>query len=265
MFDDFIRGFREYVSDRFLSPLGSSLTVSWCLWNYKALIVILSGESAIRKIHLLHLVYQDLGYSILHLALGPLVTAAFYIYVFPYPSNWVYSYSLRRRKEGLRVKREIEDQTVLTQEESRALRRQFEEMDLEHTSAALRLNTRIDALKDQVKQLTDERDGLLRALADAQVTSIDPSIEPNGTPMESIELGKIHWRVLDALGREGKDVLLSTLSKTLLLGEAGIWLILGELEEFGLVYREDEDNELGLPRYAGLTEDGLRTFMNNVG
>lgn len=264
MFDDFIRGFREYVSDRFLSPLGSSLTVSWCLWNYKALIVILSGESAIRKIHLLHLVYQDLGYAIAHLAVGPLVTTAFYIYVFPYPSNWVYSYSLRRRKDALRLKREIEDQTVLTQEESRAVRKRFEDMELEHTSATLRLNGRIDSLKDQLKQVVEEKEDLLKKLAEsgASKVSSEPSQSDDGE--NQIKLSKIQWRVLEALGRHGTDVTISRLSGDLKLAEAGIWLVIGELEDYGLAYREDEDKDFGIARHASLTTDGLRVFMNTL-
>lgn len=264
MFDDIVKGVREYVSDRFMSPLGASLTVSWCLWNYKALLIVLSGESAIRKIHLLHLVYQDNVYSAVHLAAGPLATAAFYILAFPYPSNWVYSYSLRRRKEALHLKREIDNQTVLTQEESRALRMQFEEMDLEHTSSTLRLNSRIDALKEQLKQAVDERDDALKQLNDVRVTAAEPAMEDKHDGVQEIVLSKLQWRVVDLLGRRGSYVKVSTLATFLELGEAVVWLLLGELEGMGLVRREDHDYETDTPRNAGLTDDGLRLFMSNL-
>lgn len=265
MFDEFVRGIREYVSDRFLSPLSSSITAAWCLWNYKALIVILSGESAIRKIHLMHLVYQDPFYSVFHLVVGPLATAIFYIYVFPYPSNWVYSYSLRRRKEALERKREIEDQTPLTQEESRAIRERFDSMELEHASLALRLNGRIDSLKDQLKQAVEEKEDLLRKLTEAGAVRASSELSQDGVRVNRIELSKIQWRVLDALGRHGKEVAISTLSTELKLAEAGIWLVIGELEDYGLAYREDEDRDVGISAHAALTHDGLRIFMNSLG
>lgn len=264
MFEDVIKGIREYISDRFMSPLGASLTVSWCIWNYKALLIVFSGESAIRKIHLIHLVYQDTGYSWLHLAAGPLITAAFYILVFPYPSIWVYSYSLRRRKETLEARRRIDGQTPLSHEESRALRKQFEVMDQEHTSETLRLNSRIDTLKEQLKSAVEERDLLQTELRASRVTVIDPTFESDESEMEHIELGKIHWRVLDALGRQGREVAVPFLSKELNLGDSVIWLIVGELEEAGLAYREDMDPLRDLPQRVALTESGVRLFMSNI-
>ncbi|MRI42296.1 hypothetical protein D5301_08655 [Stenotrophomonas sp. MH181796] len=263
MFDDIVKGIREYVSDRFMSPLGASLTVSWCLWNYKALLIVLSGESAIRKIHLLHLVYQDNAYSAVHLAAGPLATAAFYILAFPYPSNWVYSYSLRRRKEALDLKREIDNQTVLTHEESRALRAQFEEMDLEHRSATLRLNSRIDTLKEQLKQAIDERDGALKKLNDVHVTAADPVMDEEHGGVQEIVLSKLQWRAIDVLGRSGNQVSISTLAGPLELGAAAVGLLLRDLEEMGLVYLE-YDYQTDAPEFAGLTDVGLRLFMSNI-
>ncbi len=264
MFEDFIKGIRDYISDRFMSPLGASLTVSWCAWNYKALLIVFSGESAIRKIHLIHLVYQDAGYSWLHLAVGPLITAAFYILVFPYPSNWVYSYSLRRRKEALSLKRSIEDQTVLTQEESRSIRARFEEIEREHTGEALRLNGRIDSLKDQLKQATSENDDLLRRLAEAGANSTSAESSQEDGDLSRIELGKVQWRVLDALGRHGTAVSIPTLSTELRLSEAVIWIVAGELQDIGLVHREDEDSDARVTRHAWLTYDGLRVFMKRL-
>jgi len=264
MFDDIVKGIREYVSDRFMSPLGASLTVSWCLWNYKALLIVLSGESAIRKINLLHLVYQDNAYSAVHLAAGPLATAAFYILAFPYPSNWVYSYSLRRRKEALDLKREIDDQTVLTHEESRALRMQFEEMDLEHTSATLRLNSRIDALKEQLKQAVDERDSALKQLNDVRGTVADPVADEEHDGVQEIVLSKLQWRVIDVLGRRGNQVPISTLAGLLELGAAAVGVLLRDLKEMGLVHLEDYDYQTDIPKHAGLTDGGLRLFMSNL-
>jgi hypothetical protein len=264
MLDDFIRGIREYVSDRFMSPLGASLTVSWCLLNYKALIVILSGESALRKIHLIHLVYQDPWYAACHLAIGPALVSLVYIFAFPYPSKWVYSYSLRRRKETLELKRKIEDQIPLTQEESRNLRKRFDDMELEHTSAGLRLSTRIDSLKEQLKSAVEERDALRKELYDIQTTKIDPTIELEESPTKHIQLSKVQLRVLDAIGRHGNEVPIRILSDQLGLGESVIWFIAGELEDYGLAYVEDDDPDMHLSQRAALTEMGLRVFMSHL-
>ncbi len=274
MFDDIVKSIREYVSDRFMSPLGASLTVSWCLWNYKALLVVFSGESAIRKIHLLHLIYQDTGYSIVHLIAGPLAAAAFYILAFPYPSNWVYSYSLRRRKEALNLKREIDDQTVLTQEESRSLRSRFTEMEIQHTTESLRLSNTIDSLKEQLKLAIEERDALAEA-ARASAVKLEV-VEPGSseasasratnTAGESIGLDKHQSKMLEALGRLGNKTEVSALSPRLNLGDDAIWYVAGQLETLGLAVRgsvSDYESGQQVP-VVSLTDAGLHLFMESV-
>ncbi|MBN5048931.1 hypothetical protein JY456_01040 [Stenotrophomonas maltophilia] len=274
MFDDIVKSIREYVSDRFMSPLGASLTVSWCLWNYKALLVVFSGESAIRKIHLLHLIYQDTGYSIVHLIAGPLAAAAFYILAFPYPSNWVYSYSLRRRKEALNLKREIDDQTVLTQEESRSLRNRFTEMEIQHTTESLRLSNTIDSLKEQLKLAIEERDALAEA-ARASAVKLEvvesASSEASASPAanragESIGLDKHQSKMLEALGRLGNKTEVSALSPRLNLGDDAIWYVAGQLETLGLAVRgsvSDYESGQQVP-VVSLTDAGLHLFMESV-
>lgn len=277
MFDDIVKGVREYVSDRFMSPLGASLTVSWCLWNYKTLLIVLSGESAIRKIHLIHLVYQDSAYSAVHLVAGPLATAAFYILAFPYPSNWVYSYSLRRRKEALELKRAIDDQTVLTQEESRSLRNRFTEMEIQHTTESVHLSSTIDNLKNQLKQVIEERDALAeevaarRAASAAEASQSESGSSPSA-PVVSGEKGKTtvldkhQWALLDAVGRFGSNTYLRDLTARLNMGDAAVWLVAGQLEELGLATRGvlDDYESGGGVRVVSLTDMGLRLFVDSL-
>lgn len=278
MFEDFIKGIREYTSDRFMSPLGASLAASWCAWNYKTLLIIFSGESAIRKIHLLQMVYQDTWYSWVHFAIGPLMTTAFYILVFPYPSNWVYSYSLRRRKEALSLKRQIDDQTVLTQEESRALRNRFMELEAQHMTESVRLSNTIDSLKNQLKQLIEERDALAEELTTARhmevIRPVPPeappssssSADPDATNVNPIALDKSQRQMLDALGRYGSNTSVTTLSDRLSLGDAAIWYIAGQLEEMGLAVRGSATDRISGEGYGiiSLTDAGLRLFMESI-
>ena len=260
-----------------MSPLGASLAVSWCAWNYKALLIVFSGESAIRKIHLIHLVYQDTGYSWLHLVAGPLFTAAFYILVFPYPSNWVYSFSLRRRKDALSLKRSIEDQTVLTQEESRALRSRFLEIEAQHMTESVRLSNSVDSLKNQLKQLVDERDALAQELAAvrhaetaASVDSLVPDVpssedDPEANDVRKIPLSKSQWQMLDSLGRYGSNTPIGTLSDRLSIGEPAVWYVAGQLEELGLARRQSGTDQSGRSvRVVTLTDAGLRLFMESL-
>jgi hypothetical protein len=221
------------------------------------------------------LVYQDSTYSLVHLVVAPLATAAFYILAFPYPSNWVYSYSLRRRKEALSLKREIDDQTVLTQEESRSLRNRFTEIEVEHTKESVRLSGEIDRLKDQLKKLIEERDAIAKELSDARAgreRSIDESSSTAGASRrvhladKTLELDKHQWMLLDVLGRYGgNNTYLSALSERMGLGEAAIWLLAGGLEDMKLVKRDTVESKDGRrTRMVSLTPMGLSVFMASL-
>lgn len=170
MLDDLIKGVREYISDRFMSPLGAALLTSWCGWNYKFILIALSGEPVIRKLHLIRMVYQDSSWTLL--LLGPAATAAIYLFLFPYPSRWVYAFTLSRRRDALDTLREIEKQTPLTKEESQALRDRFTQIETDHLAEKLRLTNALDSMTDQLrialegKQAVEEE--LLKVMTSAE-------------------------------------------------------------------------------------------------
>jgi uncharacterized membrane protein len=115
-----------------------------------------------------------------------------------------------------------------------------------------------------LKQAVEENEELLKKLAESGASNVSSEPSQNDDEVNRIELSKIQWRVLDALGRHGSEVTISSLSNDLKLAEAGIWLVIGELEEYGLAYREEEDRDVGIARHAALTTDGLRVFMNSL-
>ncbi|MCX3879045.1 hypothetical protein NAH03_16260 [Stenotrophomonas maltophilia] len=272
MFEDAIRGIREYISDRFMSPLGASITASWCAWNYKFLLVIFSGDAAIRKIHLIKLIYQDEFYAWGHLLVGPVATTLIYVFLYPYPSNWVYSYSLRRRMEALTLKRTVENQTVLTQEESQALRKKFTDIELQNTAETLRLSNTIDSLREQLRLSIEEKNAITEELSSARSQlPVESSQTDAPTEMDQSKtkypggLSKIQWELIDSVGRYDGAMPLGALSSKLNIGNQATWYTAKQLSSLGFVDPRTSHDQSGREiRHVSLTSDGLKLFMSSL-
>ena len=250
------------------------MTASWCAWNYKFLLVLLSSDTAIRKIQLIKLIYQDGLYAWGHLALGPVATAMIYIFLYPFPSNWVYSYSLRRRMEALDLRRAVENQTVLTHEESQALRKKFTEIELHNTAETLRLTNSIDSLREQLRLAIEEKNALAEELGSARAhlaVQPDNDITRIGQPehKEGAKypggLSKIQWELVDSAGRYNGSIPLGVLSSQLGIGPQAAWFAANELAALGYVDPRVTSTKDGREtRYVMLTQDGLKLFMSTL-
>ncbi|EGQ9717151.1 hypothetical protein ACRRGR_003254 [Vibrio alginolyticus] len=156
MFADAFTSIRAYMYDRVCSPLLGSLLISWAVWNYKFFILILSSLSYGDKLRYINILYSSAYEIYLQGVLLPILTATFYIFVFPYPAQWVYQFSLARQKKLADIKHDIEDSKLLTVEQSRVIRQQLLEVQREN-DLAIEQKDRLLAFKDQDIQKLNER------------------------------------------------------------------------------------------------------------
>jgi hypothetical protein len=127
MLEQLVKSIQSHLSDRLVSPLMGSVVVSWCLWNYKFLMILLSNNSVTTTLALVEgIAFPSTTTVVLRGVVFPFITAAAYIFIYPYPSKFVYDFTRRRQKELLEVRRRIEDETPLTLQESRTMRRDME-------------------------------------------------------------------------------------------------------------------------------------------
>jgi len=282
MLDDLIKGVREYISDRFMSPLGAALVTSWCGWNYKFILIALSSEPVIRKLHLIRMVYQDSSWTLL--LLGPSVTAAIYLFIFPYPSRWVYAFTLSRRRDALDTLRDIEKQTPLTKEESQALRDRFTQIETDHLAEKLRLNSALDAVKDQLRIALEGKQSVEEELLKAVNSSLPPANSDGGdVPAVNAEISDEHSaskanpslppftpphrRVMREIGRNKSSVSLAQISEALGQAPDVTGLVLDDLmirdmiQETRLAQREDGRYVAGYRP----TKSGIRFLLQDGG
>ncbi|AEX51143.1 hypothetical protein [Rahnella aquatilis] len=123
MFDDLIKTVKSQLYDRVTSPLFSCFFISWVGWNYKFILVLLSGIKIEEKFKYIDLNIYTSAYDIaLHGIFYPLLTALFVIYIYPYPAKYTYSFYRRRQVELKEIQQQIDDDTPLTKEEAKKIR-----------------------------------------------------------------------------------------------------------------------------------------------
>lgn len=156
MFDDLIKTVKSQLYDRVTSPLFSCFFISWVGWNYKFILVLLSGLKVEEKFKYIDLnIYNSTYVIALHGILYPFLTALFVIYVYPYPARYTYAFYRRRQVELKAIQQQIDDDTPLTKEEAKKIR-----------SDAFILNIEFEK---EIEKLRDENISL-RALLKEKVT-----------------------------------------------------------------------------------------------
>ncbi|MDZ4190746.1 hypothetical protein OF113_14060 [Ectopseudomonas chengduensis] len=114
--------FRERLS----SPLMASFLISWPIWNYKFVLVFFSDMKPYVKFsYISNQVYPDLLHGLFYGLAGPLLTACFYVGIYPfivYCSEFVSNWH-RLRLERQRIKNN--DETPLSEERARELWQDF--------------------------------------------------------------------------------------------------------------------------------------------
>ncbi|MFN4160986.1 MAG: hypothetical protein ACK4FW_03240 [Stenotrophomonas sp.] len=170
-----MRDVREHFVDRIANPLTGAFVLSWCLWNYRFLMIVLSGEHVVRKIHLIKvMVYPEPWRIIVFGCVLPLATALAYLFLYPRPARFVYRHALKQKKLTLEERRRVEDETVLTVGDSQRLRARFAELQLSHRAKRSELDSEIQGLTEQVELLTQKYDQSERERLEGGATSGDP-------------------------------------------------------------------------------------------
>jgi len=113
------------VLDRFNSPFLGAFIVSWLLWNHRVFFVLFADLSVDERFHYIdERLYPTVGSFILLNLVGPLASALAYIFLLPWPTEWVHRWNLQRKLRLWYSEKRAEGSRFLTQVESDELRSQ---------------------------------------------------------------------------------------------------------------------------------------------
>ncbi|ELN6932072.1 hypothetical protein RZY48_001453 [Vibrio navarrensis] len=156
MLSETYNSLKAYLYDRTTSPLLGSLVFSWIIWNYKFILLLFSNLSYPDKLRMINILYDsDFNFYITGFT-APLLTALFYIYIFPYPSKYVFKFSLERQDELNALKQKIHNNQLISLEKSQSLRKRISELSLEHAQEIEELENKVEYLSEQNSKLESE-------------------------------------------------------------------------------------------------------------
>ena len=156
MLEDAWKSIRAALYERTASPLFGAILGSWLVWNHRMILVLFSDESIRWKFNYIdNELYGDLKITFWLLILGPLLTASFFLFLCPYPARWVYQIWRHNQMKLKKVRQKIEDDTPLTMEESRKLRRQMTRLRDEYEEEIRHLGESRDVLRGSESELQE--------------------------------------------------------------------------------------------------------------
>ena len=148
MFDKFVRSAEDIVADRMSSPILGPFGISWSLWNYKYLIILVSKNSVSESFKLAdRLLYPDWWHLWSYWLVLPAITTLLYIYVYPLAVERVLNYSLHKKAAIDSLRRKHDDGTIMPYEEGRRLKATLREMETEHSVELAKKDDQIKSLR----------------------------------------------------------------------------------------------------------------------
>jgi len=157
VFEDVTKSIKSSLYDRVSSPLFGAFTLSWGIWNYKLLLTLLSSMDVQSKVKYIEtILYPD--YQTL-LSIGfvyPLIASVLFIFIYPIPAKFIYQYWHSQQIHLKRIKQNIEDETPLTIEESREIRREILNLESQYDAELNRRGAENDRLRDLVRDLEND-------------------------------------------------------------------------------------------------------------
>jgi hypothetical protein len=161
---------KAQLYERVTSPLTVSFVLSWCVWNFRLVAVLVSNMDPTAKFRIIDTVlYPDAWAFWLHRIVGPLVTCLFYVFVYPYPERWAFSWAKRKQRDLRSIQASLDSDVPLTPEQSRELRlkckKAIEETQSiidEHQEKAATLSKEIEQLNAKINQQNAQIDVLER-------------------------------------------------------------------------------------------------------
>lgn len=154
---DVLKEARMAISDRISSPIIPAFVISWTLWNYKFVMIVLSNNPVSTTIRLINEIAFPCWISVVTYGmLLPVATAGTYIFAFPFLEKFVVKFWSEKQKEIKNEKLSAESEILLTPEEGMALRRAIREIVSQHQVELSEKGVEIGALQKELSRVTAE-------------------------------------------------------------------------------------------------------------
>ncbi|MBF8704701.1 hypothetical protein [Pseudomonas putida] len=161
MLNDIATTIKAQLYDRITSPLLGSFILSWCLWNWKVLLILVSNLSATEKITYIELNFFPTAKAYVSNGLAaPLLLTLIIIYLYPIPAKIIYRKTRNDHRDLKEIQQSIEDSTPMPMEDARALRQLLRNIQNQHEEEMAAKIAETATLKAEQISLNNETSGL---------------------------------------------------------------------------------------------------------
>lgn len=159
----------ENLKQRLVSPFSGALLVSWILWNFKAVLLVLFDEPDMGIVSKLDYINFDLYHCDLckfsQLYIFPLISAFFFVWAYPWLTNKAHKKSIEYKVQKHNETVAVEKKLTLTQEEVDEITKHW----------ADRVESRENKIKDRESEISDlnsQLELLRRKLGDSEAKRV---------------------------------------------------------------------------------------------
>lgn len=156
MIDDMGKTIKAILYDRVTSPLFGAFILSWCGWNWRLILLFLTGSSTtvIQKFEYVDSqIYPNIDAVFIRGFLLPAATTVFFIYIYPWFARKVYGYSREQQNKLKNIQLEKDGETPLTKEEAKKVTNQALLSELRYQEEREKRESRIQDLENLVMTL----------------------------------------------------------------------------------------------------------------
>jgi hypothetical protein len=148
MFDELKKSVSATLYERLASPLLGSFIASWCIWNYKVFLIIFSSLEYDKQVERLDAHFS--GWKCFSAFFFPLLWTAFYIFIYPYISKYVFEKWQIYIADKEKIRQDVKKDVPITAEQANEIKQNLAKQSVE-------FEERLKDKNDQIKSL-QERD-----------------------------------------------------------------------------------------------------------
>jgi hypothetical protein len=179
MLGEIAKTIKAGLYERVTSPLLGSFLISWTLWNYKFVAVIFASIPPQEKLSLIeNTIFPTISSSLTRGGLYPLLTTICFIFIYPHPARFVYEFWRKEQKKLKEIRQKIEDETPLTVDEARKIKR-------EALNIELKYDVEIETKNNEIKRLKEELEATKQKYLSVKIVDTEDS---NGNISKDIDV-----------------------------------------------------------------------------
>lgn len=141
------------LRERLVSPLAGSFIISWLIFNYKVVVILLSDMKPYVKFpYIEQHIWTDAYTTVLYGLVYPTIAALAYLLIYPWPARWVLQGSLWHQRKTKQTKIDGEGLIPVTKDDVELLKSKWSEKLSKQSQEIQRLEAQLDDIQKKEEE-----------------------------------------------------------------------------------------------------------------